>query len=880
MPALSAPSAPLRLDFESGDLSFWNAEGAAFLNQPIRGHKFTTSQVRPGLITVGGDYWDGPHPVGHKGDYWISTENHLTGTLTSDEFLLEQDTPWFNFLMSGNEDMRVHSVSLLIKATRTNARKFAGAYPRVRLADVGDFYQIFQATGHGNEIMRRVSFNASQFVGEYGRIRVTDNATSGHINVDDFQFSDAPPQTLPLEASAVAVDANAPVWGFADLHSPPMAHLAYGGVIFWGQPDGPIDTALPWCTPAHGAGGTGIGGQNGNVLMTLFEQAGYGSGLGHLVGGYPQFDGWPKFTTTVHQQMYIDWIRRAFDGGLRLLVAHAVNNELLASQYNGNVPYDDVSAVETQIAAMKTLIANHSDWMQIAYSSSEARSIIQQNKLAIVLGVEVDSIGNWKDPSTLTPSAITTYLNHLYNDLGVRHLFPIHLTNNVFGGAAIYNDLFNVDNFYLHNDYFQVQDGSTLGFQFRLEVDPGPAIAITRVTMGYNPPDAEYQQFSQGHMNTVGLNSLGSFFIRSMMHLGMLIEIDHMSYKAAEDTLTLAEQYNYPVVSGHSSFQELTWKWQNETQSIHKCSGEQNKTPEQVQRIRNLGGIIAPIANQMDIRSVGDPLPTLAGKVPNDAAGSSKAWAQAYLYAIEKMGGRGVGIGTDTNGLAKFNGPRFGLNASYYIDGAGVDAGRDPLRAGQVAAQGNGVMYDQPILDVRHYRFEGILEGNVYDATDRDIWQGVGLYYAGLNPWTNSSIPDINGTVANFAKGLFATDAAQLELPTIFNGNTPWEQRAAFLVKTGQTPGTSDPQTVYDLYPKVLAIWNKWLAMQGNNTPLTRSYAGQRDFDINLDGVAHYGMFQDLKNVGLTATDLAPLFSSAEDYIQTWALCESRSLTL
>lgn len=72
--------------------------------------------------------------------------------------------------------------------------------------------------------------------------------------------------------------------------------------------------------------------------------------------------------------------------------------------------------------------------------------------------------------------------------------------------------------------------------------------------------------------------------------------------------------------------------------------------------------------------------------------------------------------------------------------------------------------------------------------------------------------------------------------------------------------------------------------MQGTNTPLTRSYAGQRDFDINLDEVAHYGMlpdlFQDLKNVGLTNEDLAPLFRSAEDYIQTWARCEARSLTL
>jgi hypothetical protein len=69
--------------------------------------------------------------------------------------------------------------------------------------------------------------------------------------------------------------------------------------------------------------------------------------------------------------------------------------------------------------------------------------------------------------------------------------------------------------------------------------------------------------------------------------------------------------------------------------------------------------------------------------------------------------------------------------------------------------------------------------------------------------------------------------------------------------------------------------------MQGNNKPLTRSYAGQRDFDINIDGVAHYGMlpdlFQDMKNIGLTDADMVPLFRSAEDYIQMWAKCEARS---
>jgi microsomal dipeptidase-like Zn-dependent dipeptidase len=878
-------TAASQLDFSSGNLSSWIAEGEAFLNQPFRGDRFKVSQVKPDLVPLGGDYWDGPYPVGNLGEFWISTENHLTGALTSGEFMIEKDLPWFNFLISGNNDVTAHSVSLLVRATSANVKTLAGKYPLIQIASVGSFYKVFEATGHGNEIMRRVSFDASQFAGEVARVRVIDNATSGHINVDNLQFTATALQVLSTDASSG--DPAAPVWGFADLHSHPMAHLAFGGVLFWGQPDGPIDSSLAWCTPAHGLGGTGIGGQEGNVLMAFFEETGYGSGVGHRVGGYPQFDGWPKFTTLVHQQMYIDWIRRAYDGGLRLLVAHVVNNELAAHEYTSTLPYDDVSVVETQIAAMKTLVSNHSDWMQIAYSSSEARSIIQQNKLAIVLGIEVDSLGGWNATSSPAQADITTYLDHIYNDLGVRHLFPVHMIDNAFSGPAIYNDVFALTNYYVNKDYFQVEDGTPYGIQFQLEVDPGPAVDLARVLLGYNPPDAEYKQY-QGHINQMGLTNLGNFFLQQLMLRGMIIEVDHMSYKAVESTLTLAEQNNYPVVAGHTFFQELMLKWQEETSCIRKCSSEQSKTPEQVQRISNLGGMVAPIACQFDLKDVGDVIPSLKGKVSPQSAGSASTWAQAYLYAVEKMGGRGVGIGTDTNGFAKFNSPRFGMNASYYLDdtisGWEDDSLRRPLRAGQVAAQQNGVKYSQPIQDVRSYRFEGILEGNVYDSTDQNIWQATGLYYAGLNPWTNNSIPDANDDVINFAKGYFATSASQLEPPGLLNGNAPYEQKAAFLVKTGQTPASSDPPQVQALYPKVLAIWRRWLAMQGSNTPLTRSYAGQRDFDINLDGVAHYGLlpdlFQDLKNVGLTDADLVPLFRSANDYIEMWAKCESRAQAL
>ena len=84
---------------------------------------------------------------------------------------------------------------------------------------------------------------------------------------------------------------------------------------------------------------------------------------------------------------------------------------------------------------------------------------------------------------------------------------------------------------------------------------------------------------------------------------------------------------------------------------------------------------------------------------------------------------------------------------------------------------------------------------------------------------------------------------------------------------------------------KIKANWAKWQQMSGDNRPLARSTAGERrDFDINIDGMAHYGMLpdllQDLRNIGLTAQDLAPLFRSAYDYVQMWDKCERQAAEL
>ncbi len=140
---------------------------------------------------------------------------------------------------------------------------------------------------------------------------------------------------VPLGGDYWQSDPGVPLWGLADLHAHLMAHLAFGGRAFWGQPydpDHPLEEGMPHalasCEPIHGG------------LLDLNPEFGHAAG-----GGWPDFDIWPRFGTLVHQQAYIDWIYRAYQGGLRLICTLAVNNELLASRSDPQTTYDDRSAI-------------------------------------------------------------------------------------------------------------------------------------------------------------------------------------------------------------------------------------------------------------------------------------------------------------------------------------------------------------------------------------------------------------------------------------------------------------------------------------------------------------------------------------------------------
>ena len=142
-------------------------------------------------------------------------------------------------------------------------------------------------------------------------------------------------QSFPCEgtksvAAATPVAApDAPVWGFADTHTHQFANMAAGGYMI-GKPYGPPDDALNGDYAGHG----------------LFVGQ-----LPHKTGGYPNFDGWPSAQTQIHQQMYEDWLFRAFVGGLKLMVMHGLNTESLCIGLSNAQPREQALYAQGLVAA-------------------------------------------------------------------------------------------------------------------------------------------------------------------------------------------------------------------------------------------------------------------------------------------------------------------------------------------------------------------------------------------------------------------------------------------------------------------------------------------------------------------------------------------------
>jgi len=462
------------------------------------------------------------------------------------------------------------------------------------------------------------------------------------------------------------------LWGIAEIHSHVFSDAGFGGGgLFHGAPFHRlgVERALPDCARSHGPDGKrDIMGYfyDGNVgfefaaLLPIIAQ-GQVATFNHATDGYPTFSQWPNpRKRATHQSMYYRWIERAYLSGLRLMVQHATGNSVMCeltvavgaqkTLYGCNDMVSVDHAIDRAWQLERYIDAQSGGpgkgWLRVVTSPAQAREVIGQGKLALVLGIEISNLFD----CFLTPPAgypkcdealVKNKLDH-YRDRGVRAIFPVHKYDNAFSPGDGSDGIIEVGNVVNcgHDSNF-VQDCPDISTAF----DKG-AVSFG----GLNKPREEYDSpapydfsgFATDFIGTMapfledlqagkldgdwcqkqGMTPLGKTLMLEMFKRGMLIDLAHLPRRALVDAYTLLETHDYPATKTH---------------------GDSNGG-----RIYALGGL-----TKTHIDRCGDP---------NKPGQLFAGFKSAVAAAVSKGAYPSEALGFDLNGFAGNPGPRFGPN--------------------------------------------------------------------------------------------------------------------------------------------------------------------------------------------------------------------------
>ena len=613
-----------------------------------------------------------------------------------------------------------------------------------------------------------------------------------------------------LAASVVAQEP--PLQGLADYHLHQFAYLGFGGNAISHTID-PITPCLP--TPPFGSTLS---------VKDLVRNGLFDSAAKQFANG----DCRPTVWSAASQRVDTDNLKRAWQYGLRLVVVLMLSAEFLCEtgQLAPNCP-PDRRAIEQQIQAARALEKRIDmeaggaglGWYRIATTPAEARGVIKQGKLAVVLGIEAANafgcrIQKWTDvPSVrLVPSDTGTeaaYRNncefgHLTQEQFSGHARPEEHVNQ-FGRQSTHMALalfehywrLGVRHFYLTHNIDGVASGTAISIDLlHGELNPSGMAPgapgtdrrgeINRVIKAIRPSFTTQNcatrfPYDGGRCNAAGLTPDGRELALTMAASGAIIDADHLSHRAKRELLGPDGVLKglYPLVSSHSGISSL---------NSGNSNNEGQLTEEDIEAIIRSGGAFAPRLPPVTAASEQKTFPENATAAIHECGGTSESFVQAYRYLTNKMQTirpntlrpfvAGIGIGTDFGPpIPVFAAPRF-VNPTQRIVGS-VDVesliiGRPDNPAGPCFAAGTRPMVTYPI--------------------------------------TRTS--------------------PSASVRTLDKATTPWDGRR-------DRPG----------------------------------------YDISYDGVPHIGMIPDfveeMRVLGLTDAELQPLWHGAEAYIRAWEAAEA-----
>jgi microsomal dipeptidase-like Zn-dependent dipeptidase len=421
------------------------------------------------------------------------------------------------------------------------------------------------------------------------------------------------------------------VRGWWDAHTHGMAYEFLGGEVHCGRPwhRYGVAYALVDCEDHRVADGRGA------VLENFLNKDPLGS---HDPVGWPTFRDWPAPSSLTHEGTYHKWMERAWRGGLRLFTNLLVENNKLCQVYPlKRNSCDEMDSIRLQAQRMHEF-QDYIDaqwggpgegWYRIVTDPFEARRVINEGKLAVVMGIETSVLFGCttkRDVPQCTEAEIDRQLDEVY-DLGVRQMELVNKFDNALAGVAGDEGdtglVVNGANFLETGSFWAMStcpESYGEGVHDKSQhTAPGEtperdmlfgAIAENYVTRGAAPvyPAAP-------HCNQRGLTSLGRHTIEGMIDRSMVFDPDHMSVLARKAALDVVEADGYSgVLSSHS------WA-----------------TPDAYPRIYGLGGVIAPYA------------------------GDSSGFVDKWRRHLDWVDGRyyfGFGYGADINGLGAQGDPR------------------------------------------------------------------------------------------------------------------------------------------------------------------------------------------------------------------------------
>ena len=199
------------------------------------------------------------------------------------------------------------------------------------------------------------------------------------LGCDDVEPDCALPSAPALTSGTTMLDGEPALIGYADLHTHPGIDRSFDRRLIWGdlcqftpQVSGDVLPAIEPCPVETHRSHTSDPVErsaHGLILPLLNGQAEYPHApIGTRAGG-PSLDAWPNGRDVLHQGMHVNSIRRAYEGGLRVLFASVTDSQVLSQLLQGpltpelfraRAEYEEASA-RAQLARIRGMVRSQSE---------------------------------------------------------------------------------------------------------------------------------------------------------------------------------------------------------------------------------------------------------------------------------------------------------------------------------------------------------------------------------------------------------------------------------------------------------------------------------------------------------------------------------------